>query len=99
MILPGKMSARPQLNSNEVAQGSVLFLPPTHEVADNRRRRGFAFSGAMNDVQFPERDRLHENGFEHPVLVISRPASVLDKVHVLTVSWFHTLLSVMLDSN
>lgn len=80
------MPERPGLSSDQVMQGSILFLPASRIVADNWRRRGFNLRGAMQNLQSSDYHDLDADGFGHPILVVSRPANNPDKVHVLTVS-------------
>lgn len=74
-----------QITSQDVVQGVILWLPPKPRVVKALESHGLASHQPVANLTWKK--HIPEDAFyDHPILVVSRPASKTSRVHFVPVS-------------
>ena len=72
------------LSSADVQQGSILWLPPKDRILASYNKRGYQQSEPV--LRYSDMEAPKDDFYDHPILVISRPASEPNKIAFMLVS-------------
>ena len=77
------------LRSDQVYQGAIVYLPSKMEVYANHHK-GTGRQAQTVHVHAGSHQKMRAHIFNHPILIISRPATSSDEVHFLLVGVLST---------
>jgi len=77
--------SNPQITSQDVVQGAILWLPPKLRTVEVLESHGLASHQPITNLTW--KNNVPEDAFyDHPILVVSRPANKTNRIHFVPVN-------------
>ncbi|KAI9714380.1 MAG: hypothetical protein M1820_000341 [Bogoriella megaspora] len=81
------MPEYPRAQDHDASKGRVLWLPPYDRVVKSNKKRNQDVLKLTPDIDVMKNGNCcerNEDGFDHPVVILSRPTEEIVKCHILT---------------